>query len=330
MVEKSIRLTLHTNGDGLNGQHPAHRFSNIEPIGSRDAKGFVFSHRVLPNDVDQFKHMSFANYIKLMFDAADTLFLKMLGDGFQDRIKTHLKFASVQFKKQTRTGDLVFIIPQVHKAGNMVTIEAKYYIELGTAAEEEVAFGEMVYELEGLDRTSVLSPGQFLEALASNAGLKLLINSEVPEPRRLFLPQKAANIYVYDKITVFFKHTDYHGNLQPYHFFEWTSHIREAFLSDKCADLEGVLKSSIAMMTSKIDLEVLGESLFPDEIEAHLTATKVKKVSCDLVMNFYNKRLKEYVATTRHTLVFADPIGNKFAPIPDSLRPAMIEFSEPV
>jgi acyl-CoA thioesterase FadM len=329
MVEKSIRLTLHTNGDGLNGLHPAHRFSNIEPIGSRDAKGFVFSHRVLPNDVDQFKHMSFANYIKLMFDAADTLFLKMLGDGFQDRFKTQLKYATVQFKQQTRTGDLIFIIPQVSKADNIVTIEAKYVIDLGMPTEEEVACGEMVYQLESLDRTSILSPGQFLEALASNAGLKFLIASEVPQEKRLFMAQKAQNVYIYDKIKVFFKHTDYHGGLQPYHFFEWTSHIREAFLSDKCADLDGVLRSSIAMMTSKIELEILGESRFSDEIEAHLTATKVKKVSCDLVMNFYNKRLKEYVATTRHTLVFADPIGNRFAPIPDSLRPAMIEFSEP-
>ena len=181
----------------------------------------------------------------------------------------------------------------------------------------------MVYAFQAIDADKVESHYSLDEMLAENEA-----HIDFHE-KRIFQEQKANNIYLYDKIKIYFKHTDFHGNLHDYNFFEWTSHVRESFFSDKCRDLAGVLKSSVAMMTSKIELQVFGESRFADEIVAHLSATKVKKVSCDLIINFYNKRLNEFIAATKHTLVFADQKTNGFASIPDSLKPAMIEYSEP-
>ncbi len=136
-------------------------------------------------------------------------------------------------------------------------------------------------------------------------------------------------IFTFDHLKTFFKHTDYHGYLHPYNYFEWTSYVREAFFSEMCTDFKQILESPIKMMTAKIDSFILGESSFGDEFYARFSVGKIKRVSCDIIVRFFNKRLKKIVCETQHTLVFMDSTTQKFAPIPESIREAISRFGEP-
>ena len=38
-------------------------------------------------------------------------------------------------------------------------------------------------------------------------------------------------VFIYDRIKVFFKHTDYYGKVHVYNYLEWMSYAREAFFN---------------------------------------------------------------------------------------------------
>ncbi len=134
--------------------------------------------------------------------------------------------------------------------------------------------------------------------------------------------------FVYDKIAVFFKHTDYHGFVHPYNFLEWMSYTREAYFSKVCEDFRAILDSPVKMMTAKVDFTNYDDAIFGDPIEAKLTIAKIKKVSFDVIIRFLNGRTKKMICETRHTLVFVDSITNGFTAIPKGLYQAVIEYQE--
>ena len=136
------------------------------------------------------------------------------------------------------------------------------------------------------------------------------------------------NIFTFDKFKVFFKHTDYYGFVHPYNYFEWTSYVREAFFSQMCGDFQVILNSPIKMMTSKINADLKADSKFGDEIEAYFTTLKIKKVSFDVIVRFFNKRLNENVCETQHTLVFVDARTGRFTNIPEFIKTAVVKYQE--
>ena len=54
------------------------------------------------------------------------------------------------------------------------------------------------------------------------------------------IPPKA---FIFDKLTVFFKHTDYHGFVHPYNYLEWTSYVREAFFQENVPTFPDILQT---------------------------------------------------------------------------------------
>lgn len=135
-------------------------------------------------------------------------------------------------------------------------------------------------------------------------------------------------VFTFDDLTVFFKHTDYHGFVHPYNYFEWTSYVREAFFSQMCPDFRQILKSPIKMMTTKIDCIMHFDSIFGDKFEARFSAARIKKASCDIIVRFFNRRIERIVCETRHTLVFVDFNTQDFTLIPAGIRNAIISFQE--
>lgn len=134
--------------------------------------------------------------------------------------------------------------------------------------------------------------------------------------------------FIYDKIGVFFKHTDYHGFVHPYNFLEWMSYTREAYFSQVCKDFHAILDSPVKMMTAKVDFTNCDDGIFGDPIEARLTITRIKKVSFDVIIRFLNGRTKKMICETQHTLVFVDSRTNGFTAIPKSLNEAIVEYQE--
>lgn len=139
---------------------------------------------------------------------------------------------------------------------------------------------------------------------------------------------RSNKVFVYDKLRVFFKHTDYHGFIHPYNFLEWTGYVREAFFSEMCVDFRELLNSPIKMMTTKIIATYYNDGLFGDELEARLSTSKIKKVSCDIIVRFFNKRTGKISCTTWHTLVFVDSDTQQFTTIPRSIREAVSNFQD--
>jgi len=142
------------------------------------------------------------------------------------------------------------------------------------------------------------------------------------------MEKKEHKIFIFDRIKVFFKHTDYYGYVHPYNYLEWTSYVREAFFSQMCGDFYSILDSPIKMMTSKINLTMYDDCVFGDEIEARFTTLKIKKISFDVIVRFIKKKTPKVICETQHTLVYVDSRSQKFNDIPKGIKDAVVEYEE--
>ncbi len=106
------------------------------------------------------------------------------------------------------------------------------------------------------------------------------------------------------------------------------SYTREAYFSQVCADFRAILESPIKMMTAKVDATLHDDGFFGDSIQAELTITKIKRVSFDVIIRFFNKVSTRLICETRHTLVFVDSRTNAFTSIPKGLAAAIVEYEE--
>lgn len=135
-------------------------------------------------------------------------------------------------------------------------------------------------------------------------------------------------VFTFDKLTAFFKHTDYHGFVHPYNFFEWTSYVREAFFQETVSNFEEILSRLIKMMTVKITCSSLNDSRFGDNFQARLTVGKIKRVSFDMIIRFWNLTRQQIASETSHTIVFVDSEKGQFAPIPEEIMRVIVHYEE--
>jgi len=135
-------------------------------------------------------------------------------------------------------------------------------------------------------------------------------------------------VYRYDKISPFFKHTDYYGFVHPYNYYEWTSYVRERFFQDTVPNFLEVISRPIKMMTSKINCTVCSEAGFGHDFEARLTVGKIKKVSFDMIIRFFDLRQKKIACETQHTVVFVDSRDGAFSPIPLEMQKIIANYIE--
>ena len=80
-------------------------------------QAFIYKYVVMLSDTDQFQHMSFANYLRLMFLATDAMFLSCSDRDFLSRYRFQLLASRMQFKKQSNIGDSILIKVNVAKGG---------------------------------------------------------------------------------------------------------------------------------------------------------------------------------------------------------------------
>ncbi|MSR77768.1 MAG: hypothetical protein EXS63_06030 [Candidatus Omnitrophica bacterium] len=111
-------------------------------------KAFVYKYVVMLSDIDQFQHMSFANYTKLMFLAADALFVSCLDQNFLCKKRLRLINARMQFKRQTIAGDHILI--KLNTAGLTETQFSLLHTFVIEGSGELVGLGRQTYELTPL------------------------------------------------------------------------------------------------------------------------------------------------------------------------------------
>lgn len=134
--------------------------------------------------------------------------------------------------------------------------------------------------------------------------------------------------FIFKNLRVFYKHTDFYGFVHPYNFYEWTSYVREAYFQETVSNFAEVSSRPIKMMTTKIGLKILGEALFSDFLEAKLSVGKIKKVSFDMFVRFFNLRTQQVISRTHHTVVFVDSVAGGFAPIPKEMMNVIVHYQE--
>ena len=80
-------------------------------------QAFIYKYVVMLSDTDQFQHMSFANYLRLMFLATDAMFLSCSDRDFLSDYRFQLVASRMQFKKQSNIGDSILIKVNAAKSG---------------------------------------------------------------------------------------------------------------------------------------------------------------------------------------------------------------------
>ena len=113
-------------------------------------KEFIYKYVVMLTDVDQFKHMSFANYLKLMFLASDALFSGFSTPEFMTGKRLRLRDIKMQFKWQTVAGDNILIKINASQEMKSQIILLHTFVNEGTAA--LVGLGKQIFEIQ--DTTS--------------------------------------------------------------------------------------------------------------------------------------------------------------------------------
>lgn len=145
----------------------------LAPMNSNSTKNqiFVYKYIVRYNDIDQFKHMSFANYLKLMFIVVDVLLESKI-----DHDVFRLKFisSSMKFKKQTILGDKILISVEaikLLKTYHRMTINFRFRIE---GSDDITGFGSQEYEVKSLKKE--IPPYDYISKILE--GLNLQVTSE--------------------------------------------------------------------------------------------------------------------------------------------------------
>ncbi len=108
-------------------------------------KEFVYKYVVMLSDTDQFEHTSFANYLKLMFLAADALFVSCYDAKFLSVHRLKLVSSRLQFKKQTIAGNHILIkVNSSQIDGSVFSLIFTFVIE---GSGELVGLGRQTYIL---------------------------------------------------------------------------------------------------------------------------------------------------------------------------------------
>ena len=135
-------------------------------------------------------------------------------------------------------------------------------------------------------------------------------------------------IFTFDKLTVFFKHTDYHGFVHPYNYLEWMSYAREAFFQDLVPNFLKLSKSNIKMVTAEVEFECRADAIFGDRIIVKIYSQNVKRLSFDVVFKFYRDKDNLLLGDGRQTLTFLDAETGKPTRIPEELKSAVLLFEK--
>jgi acyl-CoA thioesterase FadM len=293
---------------------------------------FNYKYVVMLSDIDQFQHMSFANYLRLMFLASDALFLafsKANPDFFETMYLKPIH-SQMHFKHQTSFGHEILV--KAHSSNvNGQTFELFYQFTREGAAGEEASFGKQVFEVIDMKKKKKIAvPEQFRTFLKTieaepTERLNEIQKADADWQKSLCKGEKA---FIFDKCVVFFKHTNRFGIIHPYNFLEWTSFVREAFFQETVPNFLEVTNRPIKMMTSKIFSTLFSDSGFGDPMEAVLTVGKIKKVSFDMIIRFFNLRKKKIACETVHTIVFVNSQTAEFSPIPEEMSRVIVHYTE--
>ena len=108
-------------------------------------KEFLYKYIVMLSDIDQFRHMSFANYLRLMFLASDAFLMPNMDLSFTNQYCLKLKDSRMQFKRQTMAGDSILIKLNASHVSDLDF--SLFYTFVTEHAGDLIALGRQTFEL---------------------------------------------------------------------------------------------------------------------------------------------------------------------------------------
>jgi len=119
-------------------------------------QAFIYKYIVMLSDTDQFQHMSFANYLRLMFLATDAMFLACSDDEFLSHYRFQLLDSRMQFKKQSNIGDSILI--KVNAAKGEEDSFSLLYTFVLEGSGDLVALAKQVYSVLDMRKSTRIFP----------------------------------------------------------------------------------------------------------------------------------------------------------------------------
>ncbi len=126
-------------------------------------KAFVYKYVVMASDLDQFGHMSFANYLRLMFLASDALFLAAPNRDLRKEIRLRAVKTGMQFKDQTGYGDEILVKVSSSNPGKTAFSLLYTYVIEGSG--HLVGLGRQEFELSDKQKIQRVSIPSSIQAL---------------------------------------------------------------------------------------------------------------------------------------------------------------------
>jgi acyl-CoA thioesterase FadM len=119
-------------------------------------QAFIYKYIVMLSDTDQFQHMSFANYLRLMFLATDAMFLACSDSKFLSHYRFQLLDSRMQFKKQSNIGDSILI--KVNAAKSEEDSFSLLYTFVLERSGDLVALAKQVYSVIDMPKRARIIP----------------------------------------------------------------------------------------------------------------------------------------------------------------------------
>lgn len=137
-------------------------------------------------------------------------------------------------------------------------------------------------------------------------------------------------IFTFDKIQVFFKHTDYHGFVHPYNYLEWMSYVREAYFQELVPNFLELCNRDIKMVTVMAEFQLVEDAIFGGHVTCKIYSENVKRVSFDVVFEFYRQEHDVLLGKGRQCLTFLDGQTGRPARIPEELKNVVLLYEKSV
>jgi acyl-CoA thioesterase FadM len=133
-------------------------------------------------------------------------------------------------------------------------------------------------------------------------------------------------IYTFDKIRVFFKHTDYYGYVHPYNYLEWMSYVREAYFQDLVPNCLELCQKDIKMVTMLAEYKRVGDAIFGDCIYVEIHSENVRRISFDVIFSFFKTSERKKLGEGRQRLTFISAMTGHPEKIPDELKKFVLQY----
>ena len=135
-------------------------------------------------------------------------------------------------------------------------------------------------------------------------------------------------VFTYDQIRVFFKHTDYHGYVHPYNYLEWMSYTREAYFQDLVPNFLELCQRNIKMVTADVEFTLLADAVFGDGVVIRIHSENVRRLSFDVVFEFFRQQDDACLGKGRQRLTFLDAETGRPARIPEELKAVVLLYEK--